>query len=148
MLRKSVVACAAMTSLLSTASQYTAAYYLPIYFQAVKGVSPTRSGIYTFPSVGSTIIGTIIAGILSKSFLAKVSPNEQAKFLIISSNEEWLLRTILHFRLCNCSSRIRSPRHLGTWISCQALGRLCCDRWYRPRTSNDTNHYRCAKRSY
>jgi len=44
-----------------------AAYYLPLYFQAVKGVSPTTSGIYSFPSVGSTIVGTILAGILCKS---------------------------------------------------------------------------------
>lgn len=66
MLRNTVVACAAFTSLMSTASQYTAAYYLPIYFQAVKGVSATRSGLYSFPSVGSTIIGTLLAGILSK----------------------------------------------------------------------------------
>lgn len=67
MLRNVVVACAAITSLMSTASQYTAAFYLPIYFQTVKGVSATRSGIYTFPSVGSTIIGTILAGILGNS---------------------------------------------------------------------------------
>lgn len=30
---------------------FTASYYLPIYFQAVKGVSPMLSGVYLLPSV-------------------------------------------------------------------------------------------------
>lgn len=66
MLRKLVVACAALTTLLSTATQFTAMFYLPTWFQVVKGASPTMSGVYSFASVGPTIVGSLLAGALSK----------------------------------------------------------------------------------
>ncbi|KAL2785456.1 major facilitator superfamily domain-containing protein [Aspergillus keveii] len=37
-------------------------YYLPIYFQAVRGASPTVSGVDLLPSIGGTIVFGIIAG--------------------------------------------------------------------------------------
>lgn len=66
MLSQLVVACAAITTLLSIATQFLISYYLPLYFQAVKGVGPTTSGIYSFAAVGSTIAGTLMAGALCK----------------------------------------------------------------------------------
>jgi hypothetical protein len=39
-------------------------YYLPIYFQAVRGASPTVSGVDLLPSIGGTIVFGIIAGAL------------------------------------------------------------------------------------
>jgi hypothetical protein len=38
-------------------------YYIPIYFQAVKGVSAEESGIRTIPLVLSLVAGTIISGV-------------------------------------------------------------------------------------
>ncbi|KAG4032389.1 hypothetical protein MFRU_007g02930 [Monilinia fructicola] len=40
------------------------AYYLPIYFQGVKGASPTMSGVYFLPIVLSHVLFAITSGIL------------------------------------------------------------------------------------
>lgn len=37
-------------------------YYLPIWFQAIKGVSAVRSGIMNIPMVLSLVVSSIIAG--------------------------------------------------------------------------------------
>lgn len=37
-------------------------FYLPIYFQAVKGVSPVTSGVYLLPSILSQTIIAVISG--------------------------------------------------------------------------------------
>ena len=39
-------------------------YYLPIYFQAVKGVSPTLSGVYLLPSILTQMLFSVISGVL------------------------------------------------------------------------------------
>jgi hypothetical protein len=42
-------------------------YYLPIYFQTVKGASPTMSGVYMLPSVLSQMITAVLSGVLGTS---------------------------------------------------------------------------------
>ncbi|KAL2812223.1 major facilitator superfamily domain-containing protein [Aspergillus granulosus] len=37
-------------------------YYLPIYFQAIRGASPTVSGVDLLPSIGGTIVFGVISG--------------------------------------------------------------------------------------
>jgi MFS family permease len=44
----------------------TVTYYLPIYFQAVKGVAPGLSGVYVLPSILSMIIMAVTSGILGE----------------------------------------------------------------------------------
>ncbi|OTA04861.1 MFS permease [Trichoderma parareesei] len=47
---------------------YWVYYFLPIYFQAVKGLSPLRSGIYTLPNVAGGLVFAVLGGVLlSKS---------------------------------------------------------------------------------
>ncbi|KAK9242014.1 hypothetical protein V1506DRAFT_572943 [Lipomyces tetrasporus] len=41
-----------------------ASYYLPIYFQAVRGVSPLTSGVYLLPSILSQLLFAVGSGIL------------------------------------------------------------------------------------
>lgn len=41
-------------------------YYLPIYFQAIKGVSAVKSGIMILPMVLSIAIASVIAGVLTR----------------------------------------------------------------------------------
>ncbi|KAK2837003.1 hypothetical protein FQN49_006507 [Arthroderma sp. PD_2] len=43
-------------------------FYLPLYFQAVRGVSPTLSGVYLLPQVISQIIFSTVSGVLVKKF--------------------------------------------------------------------------------
>lgn len=47
---------------------YCNTYYLPVYFQAVKGVSPVLSGVYLLPSIVSQLLSAILSGVLGKSF--------------------------------------------------------------------------------
>ena len=41
-------------------------YYLPIYFQAVKGVSPITSGVWLLPTILPQMLMATISGILGK----------------------------------------------------------------------------------
>ncbi|KAF2967751.1 hypothetical protein GQX73_g5836 [Xylaria multiplex] len=40
------------------------ATYVPIYFQSVKGVSPSLSGVYTLPSIITQLLTTVVSGAL------------------------------------------------------------------------------------
>lgn len=44
------------------ASMLTLSYYLPIYFQGVRGVEPTLSGVYTLPGILSQMLFAIVSG--------------------------------------------------------------------------------------
>ncbi|KAI1844483.1 hypothetical protein JX265_010022 [Neoarthrinium moseri] len=41
---------------------FVASYYFPIYFQAVKGVGPTLSGVYLLPSIFSQLLFVVASG--------------------------------------------------------------------------------------
>ena len=47
---------------------YVFIYYLPIWFQAIKGVSPLTSGIDTLPMILGNVLGVISAGALTTRF--------------------------------------------------------------------------------
>jgi MFS family permease len=56
--------CLVMLFLMSM--MFCASYYLPIYFQAVKGVSPMTSGVYLLPSILSQLLMAVVSGALGK----------------------------------------------------------------------------------
>ncbi|KAI0425181.1 MFS general substrate transporter [Xylaria sp. FL1042] len=43
-----------------------AIYYLPLWFQVVKGASATQSGVYTLPFVLSLVVGSTLSGIFTQ----------------------------------------------------------------------------------
>lgn len=45
---------------------FTASYYLPLYFQAIKGTTPSMSGVYVMPSIGSQLVFAVLSGVLGK----------------------------------------------------------------------------------
>jgi Fungal trichothecene efflux pump (TRI12) len=45
---------------------FTASYYLPLYFQGVKGASPTLSGVYLLPSILSQTFSVGLSGALGR----------------------------------------------------------------------------------
>lgn len=69
-----IAVCAALTMMLAEASLLLLSYYLPVWFQVVKNVSPIMSGIFYMPSVGSQMIGSVLTGILS-TFPSSASSN-------------------------------------------------------------------------
>jgi nitrate/nitrite transporter NarK len=66
MVKIRVVWCSCLVITFFFGMQLTTSYYLPIYFQAVKGVSPSLSGVYVLPSILVMMLGAIIGGILRK----------------------------------------------------------------------------------
>lgn len=62
--RNSIVSCAALANIASSGAYFSIAYYLPIWFQVVKDVSPVTSGVYSLPSVISQVVGSVSSGFL------------------------------------------------------------------------------------
>lgn len=65
MLKRKVVIAASLTMIMSQGSLLVITYYLPVWFQVVKNVSPTMGGVYYLPSVGSQVIGAVMTGALT-----------------------------------------------------------------------------------
>lgn len=66
MLREKVVWSSSLFILLFQGCTLIYSYYLPIYFQAVKGVSPARSGVYNAPGIFSQMLVAGISGVLGE----------------------------------------------------------------------------------
>lgn len=64
MLRKRSVWAAACFAFFMGSAFFVTVYYLPIWFQAVKGVDAYESGIRNIPVLLSVVIGTIVSGAL------------------------------------------------------------------------------------
>lgn len=64
LMRQTLVWTCTVTFGLLTASMFTISYYLPTYFQAVKGLSAILSGVNTLPNILSQIITLIFLNYL------------------------------------------------------------------------------------
>ncbi|KAK8101981.1 GliA, partial [Apiospora kogelbergensis] len=88
-------------------SYFVLIYYLPVYFQAIDGVSPTQSGIRNLPFILSTSLGAVvIGGIISKTGIAM-------PFLVIGCAVATAASGLLH--MLNLDS---GP---GRWITLQVI---------------------------
>lgn len=67
--RKRIVLCSCMVIFFFFSSMLLLSYYLPIYFQAVKGTSPALSGVYVLPAILSQIAMAPISGYLGECVL-------------------------------------------------------------------------------
>jgi hypothetical protein len=66
MARKRTVWASCLTYGFFLGQLFCVSYYLPIYFQGVKGVSPTMSGVYVLPSVLSHVFAAVASGMLGE----------------------------------------------------------------------------------
>ncbi|MCJ1299983.1 hypothetical protein MMC08_002777 [Hypocenomyce scalaris] len=64
MARKTIVWASCLVYGLLMGQLFCASYYLPVYFQGIKGASPTLSGVYLLPSVLSHIFAAVSSGVL------------------------------------------------------------------------------------
>ncbi|RFU30250.1 hypothetical protein B7463_g6108, partial [Scytalidium lignicola] len=64
MVRKRIVWASCLNYGFFMAQLYCASYYLPVYFQGVKGASPLLSGVYLLPSILGQLFSTITSGVL------------------------------------------------------------------------------------
>ena len=66
MVRKRIVWSSSLAYGLLMGQIFCASYYLPIYFQGVKGATPTLSGVYVLPSIVAHLIAAVVSGKLGK----------------------------------------------------------------------------------
>jgi hypothetical protein len=64
MLKNRVMYSGSLTTFFFMGNMITTSYYMAIYFQAVRGVEPTLSGVYLLPSILSQMSLAVISGIL------------------------------------------------------------------------------------
>ena len=65
-LRRRTIWCSCGQAVTVMCCVLTASSYIPIYFQAVKGVGPTRSGVMMLPSILSQLTMAIVSGASGK----------------------------------------------------------------------------------
>ena len=70
LLAKPVMYYGCIVSFLQGASFLQVAYYLPIWFQSVKGASPQKGGIMLLPTCIAQIVSSIFCSILGKRSMA------------------------------------------------------------------------------
>ena len=66
MARKTTVWASCLTYGFFMGQIFCVSYYLPIYFQGVKGATPTLSGVYILPSVLTHVIFALTSGVLGE----------------------------------------------------------------------------------
>ncbi|KAI2641357.1 putative MFS multidrug transporter [Hypomontagnella submonticulosa] len=64
MVRRRVVWVSALQFASLMTSVFVGAQFFPIYFQSVKGVGPTLSGVYMLPNILSSVLFVIVSGVL------------------------------------------------------------------------------------
>ncbi|RDW58821.1 hypothetical protein BP6252_13297 [Coleophoma cylindrospora] len=108
MLRMRVISSASATMFFFMSAMLTSYYYLPIYFQAVKGDSPLMSGVHILPSILSQVIVTMSTGTLIQK-LGYYLPNV-------------LIGTALTTIAYGLYSTLRPITSVGKWIGYQIIG--------------------------
>lgn len=66
MIRKRVVWSSCLVTGFFFGSLLLFSYYLPIYFQTIKGASPTMSGVYMLPGILTQMIAAVVSGVLGE----------------------------------------------------------------------------------
>lgn len=69
---KTIVWSSSLTQLCMGATMFITSYFLPIYFQAVKGVTPLMSGVNLFPTILPQLVFTILSSWLGKTSLRAI----------------------------------------------------------------------------
>ena len=65
-IRQQIVWSSCLATFFSFGTSMTTVYYLPLWFQSVKGVSPTKSGVWLLPTIISMIFSAVISGALGE----------------------------------------------------------------------------------
>lgn len=102
MLRKRSVWAAATFAFFMGSAFFVTVYYLPIWFQAVKGVSAYQSGIRNIPVLLAVVIGTIVSGglvtkigyytpfMLASTLLTSVGAGLLTTFDLDTGSSKWI----------------------------------------------------------
>lgn len=69
-IRKREIWTACLTMVFLFTALFGASYYLPIYFQSIKGASPFQSGLYILPSILTQLIFAVLSGFLGTPYIS------------------------------------------------------------------------------
>jgi hypothetical protein len=64
MLRQRVVYSSCLVMTFQMGSLQVVVYYLPVWFQVIRGASPSMSGVYVMGAIGPQIIFSVLSGAL------------------------------------------------------------------------------------
>ncbi|KAF4412777.1 Efflux pump mokI [Colletotrichum fructicola] len=76
----------AMQSTTLFSLNYVGVNYVPIYFQAVKGVGPSLSGVYMLPSILTQLLSLVISGALVQNAVTPAQSPSAIAFLLFVEN--------------------------------------------------------------
>ena len=79
MIKKKVVWSACVVTFFFGGTVLITSYYQAIYFQAVRGRSPTMSGVDVLPGIISTLFSGVIAGVLGTYPYGSLKPEVLTK---------------------------------------------------------------------
>lgn len=112
----------------------TGSYYLPIYFQAIRGVSPFLSGVYVLPAILSNTILAVISGVLGQSHAVAASRSPLFQVLTLGrSGKARLLPPLERVRRCPVGCRKWPALDAHTSDHHRPMGRVPNHRWRRSR---------------
>lgn len=80
MIKRKIVYCATIVYFFFSATLMLTSYYLPIYFQAVRGATPTSSGVDVLPGILTNLFFAVISGVLGMSSLTPDHSQELTRF--------------------------------------------------------------------
>ncbi|KAI1181190.1 MFS general substrate transporter [Nemania sp. FL0916] len=89
------------------AGLFVFSYYLPIWFQAIQGVSATQSGIRVLPSILGIVVFSIIGGGLATTF------GQYVPLLLVSS--------VISAVGCGLLSTLQVDSGIGYWVGYQII---------------------------
>lgn len=94
-------------------------YYIPIYFQAIKGVDAVQSGVDVFPLVISLVVASVISGglanktgyyvpqLLVSSVLTSVGAGLITTWVPSTSSHKWIgYQILVGFGMCSVSTTL------------------------------------------
>ncbi|QVM05706.1 hypothetical protein D8B26_000415 [Coccidioides posadasii str. Silveira] len=102
LIRQRTVLVASCVSGLQGGASIMVGYFLPLWFQAVKGATPTNSGLMMLPTMASQIVGSMLSGALIRklhylppwailgSIFAAVGPGLMVTFNFNTPRAQWI----------------------------------------------------------
>lgn len=121
-------------------------YYLPIYFQAVRGDSPLISGVHLLPSILSQLLAILFSGAAGQCqlrFDESTPKHVMLTLTLISSHKTRFLHPLRHSLQCYCIHRSGSSLHPDTQQLYRKMDRLSSNRRLRtrPRIADDLHRH-------
>jgi len=134
MIKIRIVWCSCFIMLFFFGTQIITSYYLALYFQAVRGVTPTLSGVYLLPTILSQMLLAIISGVLGWFILVALL----GIVLTVISRPPWVLYALGYSQCSLVGNWLRSTIYLYAYHINRNLDRVS-NHWCRRSRLRNAN---------